>query len=95
MSFRFKMELMKLFLYRVKQHTTFFIVLFFPSVLISQNIYTSRYLTSSDIKVYVVKFESQSDLKVFKVKYQSQTQENEGLWYSLSILPRRINNRLC
>ena len=61
-----------------KLHLLFFV---FPSILFSQNIFSTEYSSQSDIKVFVVDYESQSDLKVFKVDYQSQSKGNEGLWY--------------
>ena len=51
------------------------------SKIYSQKIFTTEYLSQSDIKVFLVDYESQSDLKVFKVEYQSQSKGNEGLWY--------------
>lgn len=56
-------------------------LLFIPSIIYSQKIFSVEYESQSDVKVYVVDYESQSDLKVFKVDYQSQVRDNEGLWY--------------
>jgi hypothetical protein len=47
----------------------------------AQNIFSTKYSSQADIKVYVVEYESQADLKVFKVKYSSEAKGNEGLWY--------------
>ncbi len=59
-----------------------YVLLFiFPSIILSQKIYSTDYSSQSDIKVFVVDYESQSDLKVFKVDYQSQSKGNEGLWF--------------
>ena len=56
-------------------------LIFIPSLLYSQKIFSVEYESQSDIKVFVVEYESQCDLKVFKVEYESQGKGNEGLWY--------------
>ena len=56
-------------------------LIFIPSLIYSQKIFSVEHESQSDIKVFVVKYESQCDLKVFKVKYESRVKGNEGLWY--------------
>ena len=58
-----------------------FSLIFIPSIIYSQKIFSVEYESQSDIKVFVVDYESQCDLKVFKVEHESQVKGNEGLWY--------------
>ena len=67
-------------------------LIFLPSLIFSQKIFTTDYPSQSDIKVFVVDYESQSDLKVFKVDYQSQSKGNEGLWYFVKYPSQSVNN---
>ena len=65
----------------VAKEKLLFVLLFVPFFSISQNVFSTEYISQSEIKVFVVDYESQADLKVFKVNYQSQSKGNEGLWY--------------
>ena len=68
----------------MKPHFKRFLLLtliFIPSIIYSQKIFSVEHESQSDIKVFVVKYESQCDLKVFKVEHESQGKGNEGLWY--------------
>ncbi len=57
------------------------IILFLPIAGHSQTVFSVKYESQSDVKVYVVDYESQCDLKVYKVDYESQSKGNKGLWY--------------
>ena len=47
----------------------------------AQKIYSSEYMSQSDINIFVVDYKSQADLLVYKVDYKSQAKGNNGLWF--------------
>jgi len=47
----------------------------------AQSVFSTKYESQAEVKVFVVDFESQADLLVCKVKYSSQAIGNEGLWF--------------
>ena len=47
----------------------------------AQSVFSTKYESQAEVKVFVVDFESQADLLVCKVKYPSQAKGNEGLWF--------------
>lgn len=51
----------------------------------SQNIYSVKYKSQSDIAIYVAEYESQCDLKVFKVEYKSQEMRAYGILWSTNL----------
>ena len=54
---------------------------FFTFGLNAQSVYSVKYESQADTKVFVVEYESQADLLVFKEKYASRAKGNEGHWF--------------
>ncbi|MCH1534506.1 MAG: DUF6150 family protein, partial [Schleiferiaceae bacterium] len=56
--------------------------LFLPVVgLNAQTVYSVKYESQADVKVFVVDYESQADLLVFKESYSSRAKGNDGNWF--------------
>jgi len=47
----------------------------------AQTVYSVKYESQADVKVFVVEYESQADLLVFKEDYSSRAKGNEGNWF--------------
>ena len=47
----------------------------------AQEVFSVKYPSQADVKVYVAEHESQADLLVYKVKYKSQAGNNDGSWF--------------
>jgi len=47
----------------------------------AQSVFSEKYSSRADIKIYVVDHMSSADLIVYKTEYSSQAQGNKGLWY--------------
>ena len=47
----------------------------------AQTVYSCKYKSDADVKVYVTENKSDADLVVYKCSYKSDVQGNKGLWF--------------
>lgn len=57
------------------------LLVFLSLPLSAQRLYSVKYESQADVKVFVVDYESRADLCVYKVKYESQAGKNDGKWF--------------